>query len=398
MFLTKEEEKMYEGEYGEAKASMMRILVTIGEVYGASRLIKPTNVHVSGVSYKTIKDVGLEFLEDLVKKGAKANVQSQLNPAGMDLKNWLRLKIPKDFAEKQIRIISAYEKIGIKALCTCTPYLIGISPSINEHIAWAESSAVVFANSVLGARTNREAATTALASAIVGKTPFYGLHLREQRHSTHLVDVKANLLSELDFSLLGYRIGKELCTGVPFIKGVKGKIKNEYLKALSASIAVSGSIAMFHMDGVTPESNIEKKNGLKNLEKIIITDEELKKVNEELSFNSKFDTVCIGCPHCSLNEIKYVANMIKNKKFKKRFLIYTSRKVLELAKSKGYVDLIENAGGMLISDTCMVVSPLENLKIEGILTNSCKAAYYLSSLCKIKVRLASLLECVQYAL
>jgi predicted aconitase len=398
MFLTKEEEKIYEGEYGEAKASMMRLLVAIGEVYGASKLIKPTNAHVSGVSYKTIGDVGLEFIEGLAKKNAKASIQSQLNPAGIDLKNWSKLNIPKDFAEKQIRIISAYEKIGIKALCTCTPYLIGISPRMSEHIAWAESSAVVFANSVLGARTNREAATTALASAIVGRTPFYGLHLKEQRHPTHLIDVEVDLLNELDFSLLGYRIGKDLRTGIPFIRGIKGKIKNDYLKALSASIAVSSSIAMFHIDGITPESNMEEEGNLKNLEKISITDYELKKVNEELSFTNEFDTVCIGCPHCSLNEIKYIAEMSRGKKFQKKLFIYTSRKVLELAKKMGYVNLIESAGGKMISDTCMVVSPLESLGIKSVLTNSCKAAYYISSLCKLKVKLTDLSQCIRYAI
>ncbi|MEM2896271.1 MAG: aconitase X catalytic domain-containing protein, partial [Candidatus Bathyarchaeia archaeon] len=278
MFLTKEEEKMYEGEYGETKASMIRLLVAVGEVYEASKLIKPSNAHVSGVSYMTIGDVGLEFLEDLAKKNAKASIQSQLNPAGVDLKEWQKLGMPKNFAEKQIRIISAYEKIGVGALCTCTPYLVGISPRKNEHVAWAESSAVVFANSVLGARTNREAATTALASAITGRTPFYGLHLKEQRFPTHLIDVKADLANELDFSLLGYRIGKELRTGLPFIKGIKREIKNEFLKALSASMAVSGSIAMFHAEKITPESSIEKGNCLKNLEKISITNHELRKV------------------------------------------------------------------------------------------------------------------------
>jgi predicted aconitase len=155
---------------------------------------------------------------------------------------------------------------------------------------------------------------------------------------------------------------------------------------------------MFHIDGITPESNMEEEGNLKNLEKISITDYELKKVNEELSFTNEFDTVCIGCPHCSLNEIKYIAEMSRGKKFQKKLFIYTSRKVLELAKKMGYVNLIESAGGKMISDTCMVVSPLESLGIKSVLTNSCKAAYYISSLCKLKVKLTDLSQCIRYAI
>ena len=168
MYLTQEEEKILEGEQGNAAQKSMQILVALGEIYGAERLIPVSSVQVAGVSYHNLGEAGLEYLNELAKDG-RVKVLTMLNPAGMDLENWSKLGIPEDFAEKQKRVIDAFSKMGIITSCTCTPYLIGNLPRYGEHVAWSESSAVTFANSVIGARTNKEGGPSALASAIIGK-------------------------------------------------------------------------------------------------------------------------------------------------------------------------------------------------------------------------------------
>ena len=179
MYLTKEEEQILNGEAGETLRQAIEILVSLGDIYGADRLIPIKSAQIAGVSYKTIGDAGLEWISDL--KGS-VKVPSILNPAGMDLKAWERLKISPEFAEKQKAIIKAYEKLGVSCECTCTPYTLkGFNIAYGDHLAWSESSAVSYANSVIGARTNREGGPSALSAALLGKTANYGLHLDENR-------------------------------------------------------------------------------------------------------------------------------------------------------------------------------------------------------------------------
>ena len=171
MYLTREQERILEGEYGEVMERSLRLLVKLGEIYGADRMIPVSSVQVAGVSYKSIGDPGLEFLEDLAAGGTRVRVLTTLNPAGMDLIDWRKLGVPLDFAAKQLKIIEAFRRMGAAMTITCTPYLAGNLPRFAEHIAWSESSAVSFANSVIGARTNREGGPSALAAAICGVTP-----------------------------------------------------------------------------------------------------------------------------------------------------------------------------------------------------------------------------------
>ena len=203
MHLTKEEERMLSGEEGYAVRKSMEILITLGDIYGAEGLITVGSVQVAGVSYHNLGDAGLEFLNELAKDG-RVKVLTTLNPAGMDLENWRRLGISEEFAKKQNLVIAAFEKMGILVSCTCAPYLIGNLPRYGEHIAWSESSAVTFANSIIGAKTNREGGPSALAAAFVGKTPCYGLHLNENRTPDLRVHVNASLAKFSDWGALGY--------------------------------------------------------------------------------------------------------------------------------------------------------------------------------------------------
>jgi predicted aconitase len=379
MYLTKEEEKMLSGEYGLAIQKAMQLLVAIGDIFEAEYLIDIESAQISGVSYNNIGDAGLEFLEEFSNLNAKVVVKSTLNPCGMDLDRWKEMGISKEYYEKQMRIIRAFERMGVEISCTCTPYFVGNIPKQGSHIAWSESSAVVFANSVLNARTNREGGPSALASAIIGKTPYYGLHKDENRLPNFLVKIETDLRTSLDFSLLGYTIGRLIPSSIPYIYGIK-HYDIDKLKAISAALATSGGISMFHFKG-----KIRDK-----LERLSIDKKELEISKEMLSKNNEPDLICIGCPHCSYDEILYLAKAIKGKKLKKDYglWIWTSKGVFQRANK--YVKIIENAGCKIFRDTCMVVYPINLSGYKHMASNSCKAVSYVASVSGLKTSLIEL--------
>ncbi|WP_175060053.1 aconitase X [Thermococcus sp. 2319x1] len=375
MYLTKEEELILAGEYGYALQKAMEILVALGDIYGADRLIPIKSAQVAGVSYKNIGDAGIEFLKDLVNSGAKVSVYTTLNPAGIG---------DELFMEKQREILELYRAMGIEVTSTCTPYYGANLPKFGDHIAWSESSAVIFANSIIGARTNREGGPSSLAAAIVGKTPNYGLHLEENRKATVIVEVKAKLKDFADYSFLGYYLGRALKNDIPYFKNLKPE-KTDYLKELGASMAATGSIALYHVEGETPEYRYAIGD---KLERIGVDEKELEEVKEK--FNAEWreiDAIVIGCPHASIQEIKEVAELLKmrEKPLKVPLLITASRAVKALSDTLGYTEVIERYNGRIIADGCLIVSPVERW-YEGIATNSGKASFYFSS-AGLKVRL-----------
>lgn len=379
MELRKREQEMYDGEHGEAARQSMEILVALGKIYGASRMIPVTSAQIAGVSYKTIGEAGLGYLQEMVANGAKVRISSFLNPAGMDRAQWKEMKIPENFAKKQIEVLDAYAAMGITMSCTCTPYLVGLRPKLGEHIAWSESSAVVFANSVLGARTNREGGPSALASAICGVTPEYGFHLDKNRVSDFVVKVEADLKTNSDFGAMGYYIGEIVKNRNPAFVDVKGATEDK-LKALGAAMAASGSVALFFMKGATPEFVVSDKP-----EEVVFTEKELKETKEKLNSKEKPQLITIGCPHASIEEIKEVAETVKGKKLNCDLWVCTARRTKELSDKLGYTKIINAAGGRVVADTCMVVCPLEEMGYKVTGCNSGKAAKYLSSLCRQKV-------------
>jgi predicted aconitase len=388
LYLTKEQERMLAGEYGEVLERNFRLLVRLGDIYGADRMIPVGSVQVAGVSYKSIGDPGLEFLEDLAEKGAKVKVPTTLNPPGMDLKDWRQLGFPEDFAEKQLRIIEAFRRMGVMMTATCTPYLVGNLPRFREHLAWSESSAVSFANSVVGARTNREGGPSALAAALCGVTPNYGLHLDENREPTIVINVEVELKHEADFGALGYHVGKVIEKGVPYFKGIK-QASVDQLKALGAAMAASGSIALYHVEGLTPEAELVKVEGL---ERLGVDEEELEKAYEELNTGEEPDIAILGCPHASLREISELAEKLKGKRLRKPLWICTARATKRAASEMGLVDVIEAAGGKVVADTCAVVAPIERMGFRCTAVNSGKAASYLPGFCKQAVVFKSIDE------
>ena len=390
MFLTKEEEVMLAGGDGRATQKAMQILVALGKIYDAKKLVKVSSVQVSGVSYKNLGDAGLEFLDELAVDG-RARVKSTLNPAGMNLTDWRSQGIDSGFAEKQLKVIDAYRRLGMEISCTCTPYLAGNEPHFAQHIAWGESSAVAYANSVIGARTNREGGPSALAASLTGRTPLYGLHLMENRKPTLMVEVSASLGSPENFAAMGYFTGKAVKDGIPYFTGVR-KANLEELKALSAALASSGGVAMFHIAGITPESG--EKVG--NVESIAFTTGDLKETVALLNDEGDPDFISIGCPHCSLTELGTVARLLKGKNVKREFWVCCSREVKRQCDEAGYSKAIEASGAKFATDTCMVVAPVEELGYRVVATNSAKACHYLRN-AGLRVKFMTMEECVAEA-
>ncbi|MFX1315392.1 MAG: aconitase X [Promethearchaeota archaeon] len=396
MKLTQEEQDMLDGKYGKAVKKSMEILTTLGEIFDAECMVEVHGVQIAGVSYDNLSEAGLEFLSEMAEDG-KVRVLTTLNPAGMDRENWQALGIDGEFAKNQNRAIDAFAKMGIITTCSCTPYLIGNTPHYGQHIAWAESSAVCYSNSVIGARTNREGGPSALASALTGVTPNYGYHLDENRHGEVLFKIKALVKGTDEFGILGKIIGDklvELGKKIPYIMEIPSATVEE-LKSFCASIATYGGAALFHMEEITPEHNKYPKPSNIAFE---INQDDLDKTRAELiDDNLEIDFVSIGCPHASIHEIAKIANLLRGKKVKKEFWITTARPTKKIADETGYSKIIEDAGAKFAADTCCVVAPIKE-RFKGIMVDSAKACYYGRAKNKFKVKIGSIEACVEEAI
>lgn len=374
MILTIEEQTMLDGAQGRATQKAMQILVALGTIYAAPRLIPVSSVQIAGVSYDNLGEAGLTFLAEMADNGGRAQVLATLNPAGMDIENWPALGIPPDFAEKQLRVIDAFARMGVLTTCTCTPYLVGNLPQPGDHIAWSESSAVCYANAVLGARTNREGGPSALAAALTGRTPDYGLHQAENRRPGLSVQVKARLVENTDFGALGKAIGEQIqaTKAIPYITGV-GSASLEQLKSFCASLATYGGAAMFHMAGITPEAGQHRPPG----ESITVTQANLDMANRSLSVAEaeEVDFISLGCPHLTLAEIARIAALLEGKQVTRELWITAARPVLQMAEHLGYTRTITAAGAKIAADTCCVVAPIKG-RFHALATDSAKACYY----------------------
>ena len=389
--LTIEEKKMLKGKQGKATRKAMEIVVALGEIYGAKRLIPVSSVQIAGVSYDNLGEAGLEYLNEMAEDG-QTRVLTTLNPAGMDMVEWKKHGISEDFAENQQRVVDAFEKMGVVTTCTCTPYLMGNLPHYGEHIAWAESSAVCFANSVIGAYTNREGGPSALAAALTGVTAEYGFHLDENRVAQVKYDVLADLMSTDEFGLLGQIIGNRTGKQIPYITGI-GNATTDELKSFCASVATYGGIAIFHMEKVTPNRTpIPEKTE-------IVTEEDLNKARAELDDKeANIDFISVGCPHASIKEIAKIVDMLKGKKVTegKTVWITTAKPTKDLAIKMGYYDQIEKAGAYLVADACCAVAPLKG-RFTGLMTDSAKACYYARGKNKFKTEIRTVEECIKEA-
>ncbi|MFB6162431.1 MAG: aconitase X [Halococcoides sp.] len=375
MHLTTEEEALLDSS-NPAERKAMHLLVELGEIYGADRLVEIGSAQASGISYKSIGDPGVQFLESFAEEGAAVSVPTFANPAGMDFDQYDALGIDDSFAENQHRIRDALETMGITLSFTCTPYLAGNLPREGEHVAWAESSAVSFANSVIGAKTNREGGPSAIAAAITGRTPDHGLHRDENRRPTHRVRVDATLDSTADIAALGSWVGRRVEDGVPYFSGIEA-VDTDDLKALGAAMAASGAVALYFVEGVTTDDDPPR-----GVESLSVGDSEIADEYDRLRSDADPDLVVIGCPHASPAEIADIASRVDGESLAADLWVCTSAAAKAQAERNGHVATIEAAGGTVLADTCNVVAPIEAMDYEVTATDSAKAANYLPGFCE----------------
>lgn len=408
MILTEAEEKMLEGKSGQAVRMAMSILTKLGDLYGARKMVQITQAHIDGCCYATVRDAGLEFAEKLASLGAELRVPTTVNITARDIEHWEEFRIPPSFVEKSSRLEKAYLGMGVIPTWTCAPYQWGLVPRFGQQIAWAESNAIVFANSVIGARTERYGDFSDICAAITGRAPKFGLHLSKNRRGEVYVRLKkvesALLRDDSFYPLFGYFLGSAVKDRIPAIEGIPREVSIDQLKSLGAAVATSGSVALFHVLGVTPEARTYKETfqGGKPEEVIEVTFDELYKVRESLSTTKgdRVDLVAIGCPHYSFAEFQKVIHLLRGKRIHKglEFWIFTSRTVFSWLEGTSLIDLLEASGIRVSTDSCIIHLPLKEWGFKVMMTNSAKFAHYAPSTLGLEVVLGSTEECIKSAL
>ncbi|NBD36018.1 MAG: DUF521 domain-containing protein [Chloroflexi bacterium] len=403
MHLTEQETAWLAGDAGPAIRRAMEIVVALGKIYGAERLIPVASVQISGVSYRNIGASGLDFLRRWAEEDARVRIPTTLNPTAMDMAAWRAQGFDPAFAAKQQEVVEVFARMGVgggRPIPTCTPYLIGNVPAPGEHIAWAESSAVSYANSVLGARTNREGGPGAIAAALTGRTGAYGLHLDAARRATLRVEVTAPLHSIPDFSALGAIVGRAASKRVPYFEGLPlargDDLWQEKLKALGAAMAATGAVALYHVAGVTPEAATPA----------ILAPEHETCVVDDLTpgyallndATASVDLVWIGCPHASPAEIALAAEAVRGHRLRAPLWITCARPIKDAAAAQGLAAEIEAAGGRIIADACMAIAPVKDLGFQCVATPSAKGAFYLRNLAGVAAHFGTLEQCIAAAL
>ncbi|HJJ99299.1 MAG TPA: aconitase X catalytic domain-containing protein [Methanocorpusculum sp.] len=389
MELDKYDQALLDGEYGESRQKMMEILLALGKIYDAERFIPVKNVQVSGASFKTIGEAGLEWLSSI---DAKAVVPAFLNPIGMPRSGWEELGIPQSFAEKQIQVNKAYIRLGIRPTYTCTPYYFSIVER-GDHLAWSESSAVSYANSMLGARTNREGGPSALAAALTGKTPEYGLHIVKNRLPQIEFQLDnpeaAKKWTNAEYGALGVVAGAIAGNRIPLFMGIRPN--RDMLKSLGAAMAASGSVALYHVNEITPETRFPFfKQHIVEDEREVVTIEVASVL--DMFKETEVSAVAIGCPHLSREEAARAAELLAGKKTMMPFYVFVAEEMM--ASCAEELAVIAKSGAKVVPDTCMVVSPLMD-HAGAIMTCSGKAFSYLPSMCGVTPRMGTLEECVR---
>jgi len=393
------------GERGPAARLAMSIVVRMAEVCDATELMDITAAHVDSTIY--VGEAGLEFAERLASLGAKVAVLTTLNVSGLDEHGWREWAVPADWAEKARRQMVAYQSMGCIPTWTCAPYQTRWRPAFGQQIAWGESNAIAFANSVLGARTERYPDLLDICCAITGRVPAVGLHLTENRAGEilmRLVNVPLSIQQDDSFyPVLGHLMGEMAQDRVPVVVGIEVQPTEDQLKALCAAAASSGAIALFHIVGVTPEApTLEAAfQGRQPVRAVDVTMEALRAARRELTNadGDRLDMVVLGCPHFSPAEFRQLAPMLEGKHVHLgvQFLVTSSRAMTEWARKAGYLAVLEAFGGKVTVDTCILATPMLPSEIKVLMTNSAKYAYYAPGLLNTRVVFGSLADCVRSA-
>lgn len=397
--------EMMKGDDGPAARMAISIVARMAEVAGAAELLDITGAHIDSTVY--IGDAGLEFAERLAGLGARVAVPTTLNVSGLDEHHWREWAVPPEWARQAYRQMVAYQSMGTLPTWTCAPYQTEMRPSFGQQIAWGESNAIVFANSVLGARTEKYPDLFDICCAITGRAPAVGLHLTENRAGEYLfqlVDIPEALQRSDEFyPVLGNLIGKASLDKIPVIHGLIVQPEEDQLKAFGAATASSGGVAMFHMVGVTPEaSTLERAfHGKAPVKTTEITMNDLRQSRRELTHtgSSQLHMVVLGSPHFSLAEYRRLAPLLKGRRKHPdvKFLVTSSRAMTQLAQQAGLLGPLQEFGAQITVDTCILTSPMLPAEIKYLMTNSAKFAYYAPGLLSKEIAFGSLEDCVNSA-
>ena len=380
MELTREEESALKGDQGEIMQIAHRILVATGEATDAEKLIPIEWAHLSGVNYNTIGDAGEEFLST-ISKDARVKVKTTLNPMGFDIDNVSNYDIDQNFISKQLSIKNSYEKMGVVPSFSCIPYEIYDIPKSKTQVAFAESNAAIHANSFDDLKTNKESAFSALASAIVGKSPYSSLRKEDKPNIT--IRMKVKNPNELTYGMLGFFAGKVGDTSVN-ISGL-GEMDKRQTKAMCGGMGTSGTCAKFIFG-----------DGDSDCEKIDFDEKEMQNIHDELNTTEKGDIITLGSPQLGLDEISDLAGKLKGRSFQKRCMVFLPRTVKVQARKIGYTNELERAGCEILSDCCTCLSPLISKdSVDAVTTNSIKGAFYLKNSNGVDVNLKSLSQIVE---
>src|SRR3954467_7920673 len=404
--LSDRDRAMADGEGGPAQALAMSILIRMADVYGATELIDISQAHIDSTIY--LGDATLEFAERLAALGARGAGATSLNVSGVDECGWKDWAVSPEWAAKAARQMLAYERMGAVATWTCAPYQTHMRPGFGPPLARGESNAIAFANSVIGARTERYPDLLDICCAITGRVPAVGLHVQENRAGQLLLRVSDVPLSlqrdDQFFAVLGHLVGKLAEDLIPVIDGIVIAPPEDHLKAFAAAAASSGRVALFHMVGVTPEAATlgAAFQGHAPAQSHDITTDDLRAARRELTAadGRELDMVILGSPHFSLAEFAQLAPLVKGCRVDPRvkFLVTSSRLMKERAAETGVLSPVIDFGAQITLDTCILASPMLPPEIKTLMTNSAKYAYYAPSLLNTRVTFGSLADCVRSAI
>lgn len=401
-------DELLQGQRGTGVQYAMEILLKMGELYGVRRFLPVQRAHIDAAAYTTIWDAGREFIEFLVDNNARVAVPTTINPISRDRCNWRAHGISEAFALKSERLETAYLRLGVIPTWTCAPYQCMNVPAFGEVVSWSESNAVNFVNSVLGARAERLPDLLDVCCAVTGLVPEYGLYLQENRAGDILFDLENfpedSFQDSVMFALLGYLVGEIAINRVPVIRGLPGKANRDQLKALSAAAASGGATALFHIIGVTPEAHTleEAFQGRTEYPRIVLHPDDLLRMQRRLNTaeQKQVDMVLLGCPHLSFTELQMVAETLGRQHVHENTQLWlqTSHTIYEMARIAGIIDILEQAGALVIRDSCLMeMEYSDRWRGKHFVTDSGKVAQYAPAINGARITMASLPDCIRAA-
>jgi predicted aconitase len=404
MRLTDQDQNILSGSEGEAARLAMQILCDMGEIFEADQMMPVSQVHIDMTLYMV--DAGVEFVERLAELGGRFAVPTQLNPSAVDLRRCRELRVPAELEEKSRRLERAYLKMGATPTWTCAPYQQGMIPGFGEQIAWGESNAIAFANSVIGARTNRYADLVDVCAGIIGRVPRFGLHLSENRRAEILVTLEGftpeMFANSAIYPLLGYVFGEIAAGRIGALEGMPEAVTMDDLKAFSASAASSGAVGLFHLVGITPEApTLEACFDGGAPPPLVMTPRMVADAEERLSDCTveRPDLVALGCPHFSTAEFTDLTELLQGRPVDPSIScwVFTSRAVYAQVEERGVLERVHSAGVKVFTDGCPLQYPVQSWDFRAAMSNSAKFANYCYSQTGLRVIYGSLRECVDTA-